>query len=207
MKLSRILILVIAAILVTVIYSVTSGPDEVDYINSILKERKEKDDFLRNSDSSPFGAARSTFTGLKYFDPNPAYRVVAKLQPVESKQVLVISTSSGESNRYLPYAWAEFEINDIPCRLLILEVMDSGPSRGTLFLAFADQTSAKETYGAGRYLELKKIGGASSVTLDFNRAYNPYCAYAENFSCPFPPPENILHAPIEAGEKSYHQED
>ena len=78
-----------------------------------------------------------------------------------------------------------------------------GPTRGTLFLAFADETSARETYGAGRYLDLKKIGGATEIELDFNRAYNPYCAYAEGFSCPLPPPENILKIAIRAGEKTY----
>ena len=78
-----------------------------------------------------------------------------------------------------------------------------GPFRGTLFLAFADATSAKESYGAGRYLDIKKVPGSTSLILDFNKAYNPYCAYNENFSCPFPPSENLLHVAITAGEKVY----
>jgi uncharacterized protein (DUF1684 family) len=61
-----------------------------------------------------------------------------------------------------------------------------------------------ETYGAGRYLDIKKTPGATSITLDFNEAYNPYCAYNDSFSCPFPPKENILHVAILAGEKNYH---
>ena len=85
-----------------------------------------------------------------------------------------------------------------------MEVADPGPYRGTLFLAFADATSGDETYGAGRYLDVKKVPGATTVTLDFNKAYNPYCAYSDNFSCPFPPKENILSIPIKAGEKVYH---
>jgi hypothetical protein len=88
--------------------------------------------------------------------------------------------------------------------LLILESIESGPLRGTLFLAFADGTSARETYGAGRYLDVKKVVGAATVELDFNKAYNPYCAYADHFSCPLPPRENILDIAIRAGEKSYH---
>ena len=78
-----------------------------------------------------------------------------------------------------------------------------GPTRGTLFLAFADVTSARETYGAGRYLDIKKIPGATSIELDFNKAYNPYCAYNENYTCPLPPKENFLKVAILAGEKNY----
>jgi uncharacterized protein (DUF1684 family) len=82
--------------------------------------------------------------------------------------------------------------------------MEEGPYRGTLFLAFADATSANETYGAGRYLDVKKIPGASSIILDFNQSYNPYCAYSEKYSCPFPPRENVLKIAVRAGEKKYH---
>ena len=87
--------------------------------------------------------------------------------------------------------------------MLILEIMDMGPNRGKLFLAFADETSANETYGAGRYLDLKKVPAATSIELDFNLAYNPYCAYNDSYSCPFPPAENILRIAIRAGEKKY----
>jgi uncharacterized protein (DUF1684 family) len=107
--------------------------------------------------------------------------------------------------KYLEYAFAEFELNNVVCKLLILEIADNSEYRGTLFLPFADETSAKETYGAGRYLELKKTPGATSVTLDFNAAYNPYCAYADNFSCPFPPKQNFLKTAVRAGEKKYHE--
>ena len=62
----------------------------------------------------------------------------------------------------------------------------------------------RKTYGAGRYLDINKVPGSSSVLLDFNKAYNPYCAYSDNFSCPFPPKQNILGVPIRAGEKTYH---
>jgi len=129
----------------------------------------------------------------------------ARLESIENKKVVVLPTSDGLEKKYLEYGLAKFELNDEPCELLILEIMEDGPYRGTLFLAFADATSARETYGAGRYLDVKKIPGASSVTLDFNQAYNPYCAYAANYSCPFPPKENVLKTAIQAGEKTYHE--
>lgn len=118
--------------------------------------------------------------------------------------MVVLPTSDNLEKKYLEYAFAEFELNGESCKLLILEIMEEGPYRGTLFLAFADATSANETYGAGRYLDVKKVPGASSVILDFNQAYNPYCAYSEKYSCPFPPKENILKIAIQAGEKKYH---
>ena len=194
----------VAALLAIVIYSVSSGPDEKEYIDTIQKERKKKDDFMKTADDSPFSEARDSFAGLKYFEPDRKYRVRAELQPIKEKRIFSLPTSTGEENKYLEYAWAEFEIDGKKSKLLLLEVMAMGPTRGTLFLAFADETSARETYGAGRYLELKKMPGAGSIVLDFNKAYNPYCAYVDRYSCPFPPKENILTLRIPAGEKSYH---
>ena len=80
-----------------------------------------------------------------------------------------------------------------------------GPMKGKLFLAFGDETSGAETYGAGRYLDITKTPGSNTIILDFNQAYNPYCAYSNSFSCPLPPPENLLRVAIRAGEKTYHQ--
>ena len=70
------------------------------------------------------------------------------------------------------------------------------------FLAFADSTSGKDTYGGGRYLNVRQ-DGKNSITIDFNLAYNPYCAYNPDFACPLPPKENVLTIAIEAGEKNY----
>jgi hypothetical protein len=103
----------------------------------------------------------------------------------------------------MTYAYAAFEISDQPCRLLILEIIDPA-YKGKLFLAFADATSAVETYGAGRYLDVEAVRGANSILLDFNKAYNPYCAYNDSYSCPFPPRENLLEVAIKSGEKNYH---
>jgi uncharacterized protein (DUF1684 family) len=77
--------------------------------------------------------------------------------------------------------------------------------RGKLFLAFGDATSARETYGGGRYLDITKTPGSTTITLDFNQAYNPYCAYDDTYSCPLPPAENLLTVAIKAGEKNYHK--
>ena len=115
----------------------------------------------------------------------------------------MLGTSDGKEEHYLEYAYADFKLHGKAQRLLILELMDMGPNRGKLFLAFADETSANETYGAGRYLDVTRTSGSNTITLDFNKAYNPYCAYNDEFSCPFPPKENLLTVAIMAGEKNY----
>ena len=204
MKNSRILVITAVAVTLIIIYfSLSPGSSDEDFAAMILQSRQEKDEFMKNSEESPFDE-KETFTGLKYFEPDPKYRVAARLTQIENKKVVVLTTSTGEENHYLEYAWGEFELDGVQNKLLILEVMAMGPTRGSLFLAFADKTSAKETYGAGRYLDIKKAPGAGTIPLDFNKAYNPYCAYADQFSCPFPPKENILKVAILAGEKSFH---
>jgi uncharacterized protein (DUF1684 family) len=198
------LILILIATLVTLFYSMQDGGTSEAYRKEREKERKDKDDYMRNNSESPFADSVALFTGLKYFDIDESFRISANLIPIEEKKTITLATSDGLEKRYLPYAYAEFSLKGEKCRLLILEIMDMGPFRGTLFLAFADATSAKESYGAGRYLDIKKVPGSTSVLLDFNKAYNPYCAYNDNFSCPFPPSENLLKVAIPAGEKVYY---
>ncbi len=179
--------------------------DPAEYAATIQKHRRDKDNFLRLGPDSPLSDAAKDFDSLRYFAPDINYRVKAKLVPIEKKQVRVLSTSSGEQVRYLEYAWAVFAFGRDVNELLILEGMDTGPERGQLFLAFADETSGRETYGAGRYLDLKKVPAATSIELDFNKAYNPYCAYNDAYSCPFPPTENILKVSILAGERNFKE--
>jgi uncharacterized protein (DUF1684 family) len=198
-------LLIAVGIISFLVYSF-SGSEETSeqYITEIEKERKEKESFMKDSEESPFKNSTEPLASLKYFKPDIKYRITADLEPVQNKKMIVLPTSDGKEKRYLEYAYASFKLDGIESKLLILEVMDSGPYKGTLFLAFADETSARETYGAGRYLDLKKVPGASNITLDFNKAYNPYCAYSEKFSCPFPPKENVLKVAIKAGETNYH---
>ena len=205
MKTRNVFAVVLVFIVAVIIYYSFPGKDfGREYEAEINKERKAKDDFMRSSDQSPFGEEKKKFIGLNYFPVDLNYRVSARLIPIEKKKVVVLPTSDHVEKKYLEYGFAEFDLNGEQCKLLILEIMEEGPYRSTLFLAFADATSANETYGAGRYLDVKKIPGASSILLDFNLAYNPYCAYSENYSCPFPPKENILKTPVRAGEKKYH---
>lgn len=191
----------IVALAVILFYSMGGGSSR-EYHDQMMKEREEKDHFMKTSEESPFASLKEPFTKLKYFPPDERYRVMATLHPIEARQVRTLATSDGKETRYLEYAWAAFDLDDRKNRLLILEIMD-GPERGALFLAFGDRTSASETYGAGRYLDVRKVPGAATIELDFNEAYNPYCAYNDAYSCPFPPTENLLDIAIRAGEMNY----
>jgi uncharacterized protein (DUF1684 family) len=204
MKSSRLVpIIIIVAIAAFVIYSMQGGSPD-NHEATIQQERTEKAAFMKSNSGSPFLKDNIPFEELSYFPIDETYRVKASLQSIDHKKVVLLSTSDGQEQKYLEYAYAEFKLNGKDCRLLILELMDSGPQRGKLFLAFADETSGAETYGAGRYLDVKKVPAATSIILDFNLAYNPYCAYNDSYSCPFPPRENILKIPVVAGEKNYH---
>ncbi|MBA4144910.1 MAG: hypothetical protein C0523_04045 [Cytophaga sp.] len=199
-------ILIVIVIAGVLIYSFSSGSESAEqYISEIKKERAEKDNFMKKDEGSPFVQDSTiAFSPLHYFEPDVKYRVNASIEPVQNKKMVVLATSDGKEKKYMEYAYARFKLNGVESKLLILEIVDMGPYKGTLFLAFADETSAKETYGAGRYLDLKKVPGAATLLLDFNKAYNPYCAYSEKFSCPFPPSENIVKVAIAAGEKTFH---
>lgn len=203
-KQSIFIIAIVIVVIISLLYSFLGSEDQTAYIEEIRKEREEKDHFMRTSKESPFAGKTESFKGLNYFDADIRYKITADLTPIQNKKVVLLSTSDGKEERYVEYAYAEFDLNGYHNKLLILEMIDIGPVRGKLFLPFGDETSAGETYGAGRYLDIEKVQGSNTITLDFNKAYNPYCAYAEEFSCPFPPSENLLKVAIRAGEKVYH---
>lgn len=204
MKATHILIAIVAAgILAALIYPFLGDEDDKSYISAVISSREERDQFMKASNESPFVGTSGTFAGLKYFAPDPSYRLVADLEYVGNREPRSLTTSDGKSRTFLTYAWAAFDLGNIRHRLLILEQLEEGPERGNLFLAFTDESSAGETYGGGRYLDVRKVPGASTITLDFNHAYNPFCAYNNSFSCPFPPPENHLAIAIRAGELNY----
>jgi uncharacterized protein (DUF1684 family) len=205
-KTKNILILLVTIIVVvTVFYSFQEDGDEAAYAETLQKEREDKDNFMKTSAESPFSKDKEGFTGLKYYAPNSKFRIVADLTPVQDKTVHVLTTNDGKEQRYIEYAYVEFDLDNSHNKLLVLEGIDIGPVRGQLFLAFGDNTSARDTYGGGRYLDVAKVPGSKTMLLDFNKAYNPYCAYAGDYSCPLPPRENLLEMTINAGEKKYHE--
>ena len=117
--------------------------------------------------------------------------------------MIQIPMTDGTLERYIKQAFAEFELQGKTHRLLLLQAANEGDRR-KYFLAFADDTSGEETYGGGRFLDVRQ-DGQNSITIDFNLVYNPYCTYNPDYACPIPPKENLLTIPIRAGEKNYEQ--
>lgn len=200
----KIILPLVAVLIIVFVYLSQSGGESVeDYKEKIETVRSEKEEYMKTSIESPFKNSSEPFTGLNYFPANLDYKVKAKIEQIETKSYLNLTTSSGRSEKYLKYAYAKFELKGQEMKLLLLKKAN-GSKKEPIFTAFADDTSGKSTYGAGRYLDLS-FKNATRIDLDFNLAYNPYCAYNDSFSCPFPPSENILPVSIEAGEKPYHE--
>ena len=147
----------------------------------------------------PESVARKGFSGLKWFEVDEHYRVVARFVAHPTLKPLKVPNVLGQATTMPSPGYAEFTIAGKKVRL---DGVLEEPQAEELFFILRDETSGKETYGAGRFLysELPKDG---KVTLDFNKAYNPPCAFTAYATCPLPPPQNSLPVRIEAGEKAY----
>jgi uncharacterized protein (DUF1684 family) len=160
--------------------------------------RKEKDAFFLSSDQSPLTAEqRREFKGLHYFPENPALRLELTLERAEKPEQVTLATSTGDEREYWRLGQIRFQVDGQAATLQIYE------DNYGFFLPFADATAPAESYGAGRYLEPHEVRH-DVLYVDFNLAYNPYCAYNERWSCPLPPAANRLKVRIEAGEKKFH---
>jgi uncharacterized protein len=144
------------------------------------------------------------FKELDFYPIDPSYKVRAKMVSVEDRKMMELPMTDGTVEKYLRHSFAEFEMAGQTHRLLLLQSIKELDKRN-FFLAFADGTSGEETYGGGRYINLRQ-DRKNSITIDFNMAYNPYCAYNPDFACPLPPKENVMEFPIRAGEKDYKKD-
>jgi uncharacterized protein (DUF1684 family) len=170
--------------------------------------RRQKDKFFsENPDSPILPEEKGQFTGLKYYPIDLAYRVVARLVSEVHAGIFRVQTTTGGHKEYARVGRLEFELNGQRLSLTAFMPPADEPLHGNrLFVPFRDRTSGKETYGAGRYLDLNKKA-TDEYVLDFNRAYNPYCAYSPYYSCPLPPGENNLPVEVRAGELMFHEDE
>ncbi len=173
----------------------------------LKRERKQKGWFFAVNPRSPIPPEkRENFSGLDYYPPNSDYRFELELHEYGEKETLKMATTGGEEQEYIRWGEFRFELCDKEHRL---QAYKRNPRKQWLFVPFRDSTSGKETYGAGRYLDLQPERhhiGRGRWILDFNEAYNPFCAYSKAYTCPLTPPENWLDIPIRAGEKKYTPE-
>ncbi len=170
------------------------------YVDELRREREIKDRFLGTQPESPFSEANLPFHPLRYFEVDPAYRVPARFQPARSPPEVFLRTSLDGHASMRRLGVLTLTLSG---RRVRLELYHAGPQAGNVaFLPFRDRTCGKETYGPGRYLNVELTEGRDYL-LDFNRAFNPYCAYTPAYECPFPPPQNDLPLEVRAGEKVY----
>ena len=178
-----------------------SAPDDSQYIAELAAARAFKDQHLRESPDSPVPAdKRDKILPLPYYPIDPNYSIPAVLRLADERPVFEIPTSSGVLRRMQLVGVLEFSLQG-ETRSLGAFVPDGSGQIGSLFVPFADETTGTDTYNAGRYLDIEPTR-TGYYTIDFNRAYNPYCAYNASFECPFPPPSNRLKAAVRAGEKA-----
>ena len=166
--------------------------------------KKYKEEFL-SSANSPLKEADLPF--LQFYEADSAYRVVAKFEKSRG-QSFEMPTYSGVNKTYVKYGKVKFRINGRKQTLTVyrsLSLQQLAKYKDYLFIPFKDKTNGDESYGGGRYLDLKTTDiKDGELVLDFNKAYNPYCAYNHKYSCPIVPSENHLDAEIRAGVKKFH---
>jgi len=166
-------------------------------MTALEKFRTSKDQFFKQHPQSPLTPEqREPFTGLSYFPENPALDLKVKIKPFEEMETITMQTSTGEEQTYTRYGKFQFQVEGQEVELTIYATEHG------FFLPFVDSLRGEETYGAGRYLDPEVLPDGR-FHIDFNVAYNPYCAYNENWSCPLTPFENRLKVPIRAGEKNF----
>lgn len=161
--------------------------------------RSEKDAYFGNDPSSPLtDGQRERFNGLSYFDEAPELALRLTPSLVKDSTEIEIPLSTGGATSTHRWATVIVEIDGKQETLTVFREDEHGP----LFLPFKDGTAGDETYAVGRYLEVHPLEDGD-LWLDFNYAYNPFCAYNDNWTCPIPPPENRIATSIRAGERSY----
>ncbi len=161
--------------------------------------RAEKDEFFGSHPQSPFTREqKQNFHGLNYFPENDVMRLEVKVDEFPVKERFEMQTSTGDVQVYEKFGKFQFEVDGEKAELTIYK------SEHGFFLPFVDSLAGRETYPAGRYLEPEPLPG-SRFFVDFNIAYNPYCAYNEIWSCPITPAENRLKVEVRAGEKLFHE--
>jgi uncharacterized protein (DUF1684 family) len=175
------------------------------YADSIAKHREQYIQEHLVDTHSPIKS--QNVKGLQFFKPDAGYRVVATFTETPGSAPFMIETHSGKKKPYKEYGVLQFSIHDTALTLHVyqnLDLIKSDIYKNYIFVPFNDRTNYITTYAGGRYMDLSitdiKDG---KLVLDFNKCYNPLCAYADGYSCPIPPDENKLPIEIKAGEKIF----
>ncbi len=169
------------------------------YEQRILQSRFEKDLLFRDPKRSPLKPSDlKRFPGIRYFPVDSSYRFILPLKPLDPPETTWVINGAGGREPYLKIGYIEWVMHNTPLRLAVFKPAGD-TEENTVWIPFTDQTTGKETYGGGRYLDAP-IQDDGMILVDFNLAYNPLCAYNPAFICALPPAENRLPVAIRAGE-------
>ena len=182
---------------------ISQSNDEL--IKEIEEFQAEQNEHYLNKETSPLKKKeRRHFEGHLFHPIELSYRLTATFTEFDEKDTLVMKTSANTEKVFLRYGLLSFKIGDVDCELVAYQNVKWSKKEGyanDLFVPFRDVTSGKTSYGGGRYLDIK-IPSSESLILNFNLAYNPYCAYTDGWFCCLPPAENTLKVEINAGLKA-----
>lgn len=190
-------------------FSCQNEEDKI-YISEIEQQRFEKNQEYSDSLKSPLNPIHlDEFNGLEYFEIDPDFNIEGTLKLTPEEKPFEMYTSTNRLPVYRKYGNFHFKVKGKDFVLGVfqnMDIIDDSVQKNYLFIPFQDLTSSKEAYGGGRYIDIQ-IPETDKVMVDFNLAYNPYCAYDDKWSCVIPPPENFLEVKILAGEKKFHLAD
>ena len=168
-------------------------------------QRRQSESFLNPGLSPLLPKDFDEFKGLEFFPLSEKFVVEAEFVRTPFEMPFVMATTTGEEERYVKYGEAYFKIDGKQYQLNLYQdqqLRATQEYKDRLFLPFTDATSGESTYAGGRYLDLEVPKG-KVIVIDFNKAYNPFCVYNPDYSCPIPPAENDLKLRVEAGMKDY----
>jgi len=190
--------IVVAALLICCVVTAAAQNNYKDSIQQFLDKYVAEHEVVKGDNKK----------GFRFYAPDPAYRFTARLEKVADSKWFNMPTSGKIQKAFRVYGILHFSKGDTTLQLPVYQsqsLLESPKYRDNLFLPFTDLTSGDETYTSGRYIDLK-LGDIQNgqVILDFNKAYNPYCAYVTGkYNCPIPPRTNQLSIAIHAGEKTF----
>ncbi|MHB1685763.1 MAG: DUF1684 domain-containing protein [Ignavibacteriaceae bacterium] len=180
-------------------------PEQLTYIHGIEKLRQQKDDYMKNAPDSPFQRDKNVkFHPLNYYHIDPDYVFHSKLYEYDKKDTVSVFGTKGEERKIVRYGYVNFNMNN---KAYKINIYQGKTGNGTEYYTiwFTDKTTGDETYGVGRYLDFDLSRDKNYIyTIDFNLAYNPYCAYTPMYSCAIPTKDDHIDVAIEAGEKKFH---
>ncbi len=183
-------------------FCLACSTDDTAYKNYLFQYRASKNyDFLSPLETPLDSLTLLNFKGLHYYEPDKKYQVEADFTALSNTPVFGFPHTLNRTYNYREAGKIKFTLGDKPLELTAYLRDDASGDSLELFIPFTDLTNGKETYGGGRYIDVKAKATQQRIVLDFNFAYNPYCAYNKDYSCPIPPAQNNLAVAIEAGEK------